>query len=61
MLAVWRRCQYYRTGYDLLLVLFILEADSSTGAGVIGDISMPKERGGYFGTFNLGPMVSSAG
>ena len=28
------------------------------GAGVIGDISTPKERGGFFGMFNLGPMVS---
>jgi predicted MFS family arabinose efflux permease len=28
------------------------------GAGVIGDISTPKERGGYFGMFNLGPMLA---
>ncbi|KAJ0268823.1 hypothetical protein COL940_013035 [Colletotrichum noveboracense] len=25
-------------------------------AGVIGDISTPEERGGFFGMFNLGPM-----
>lgn len=25
---------------------------------MIGDISTPKERGGFFGMFNLGPMVS---
>jgi hypothetical protein len=29
------------------------------GAGVIGDISTPEERGGYFGAFNLGPMVKT--
>lgn len=28
-----------------------------TGAGVIGDISVPAERGGFFGIFTLGPMV----
>jgi hypothetical protein len=27
------------------------------GAGVIGDISEPKERGGFFGVYALGPMV----
>ncbi|KAJ3952600.1 multidrug transporter [Colletotrichum tropicale] len=27
-------------------------------AGVIGDISTPEERGGFFGMFNLGPMIS---
>ena len=28
------------------------------GAGAIGGISTPKERGGYFGMFNLGPMIT---
>lgn len=28
------------------------------GAGVIGDISTASERGGYFGVYSLGPMVS---
>ncbi|KAK2033576.1 MFS general substrate transporter [Colletotrichum zoysiae] len=28
------------------------------GAGVIGDISTPEERGGFFGMFNVGPMLS---
>ena len=28
------------------------------GAGVIGDIAEPKERGGYFGFFNLGPQLA---
>jgi hypothetical protein len=28
------------------------------GAGVIGDISTREERGGFFGLFILGPMVS---
>ena len=27
------------------------------GAGVIGDISEPKERGGFYGIYALGPMV----
>ena len=27
------------------------------GAGVIGDISEPKERGGLYGIYTLGPMV----
>ncbi|KAG6832560.1 hypothetical protein H0H92_000189 [Tricholoma furcatifolium] len=27
------------------------------GAGAIGDISTPKERGGFFGMFSIGPMV----
>lgn len=47
----------------LLIVLRLLQAAgcSSTialGAGVIGDISTPDERGGYFGYFNLGPMLA---
>lgn len=29
----------------------------SIGAGVIGDISEPKERGGFYGVYALGPMV----
>lgn len=29
----------------------------NAGAGVIGDISVAKERGGYLGIFVLGPMV----
>ncbi|KAF2688974.1 MFS general substrate transporter [Lentithecium fluviatile CBS 122367] len=28
------------------------------GAGVIGDIATREERGGYFGMFNLGPMLA---
>jgi hypothetical protein len=28
------------------------------GAGVIGDIAEPSERGGFFGLYGLGPMVS---
>jgi hypothetical protein len=30
----------------------------SVGAGVIGDISNVAERGGFFGLFMLGPLVS---
>ncbi|KXH27035.1 hypothetical protein CSIM01_12610 [Colletotrichum simmondsii] len=47
----------------LLIVLRCLQAAGcastiALGAGVIGDISTPEERGGFFGTFNLGPMLS---
>ncbi|KAF2797294.1 MFS general substrate transporter [Melanomma pulvis-pyrius CBS 109.77] len=45
----------------LLLRCFQSGGSASTialGAGVIGDISTPKERGGYFGMFNLGPMLA---
>ena len=30
----------------------------SVGAGVIGDISSRAERGGFYGLFMLGPLVS---
>ncbi|KAK2016928.1 MFS general substrate transporter [Colletotrichum eremochloae] len=45
----------------LLVVLRCLQATGSAstvalGAGVIGDISTPEERGGFFGMFNLGAM-----
>ena len=30
----------------------------SIGAGVVGDISSGAERGGFFGLFMLGPLVS---
>ena len=45
----------------LLLRCFQSGGSASTialGAGVIGDISTSRERGGYFGTFNLGPMLA---
>jgi multidrug resistance protein len=47
----------------LLLFLRCFQSGGSAstialGAGVIGDISTPKERGGYFGMFNLGPMLA---
>ena len=32
--------------------------DKSPGAGVVGDISTRSERGGFFGLFTIGPMVS---
>ncbi|KAI8270421.1 hypothetical protein K4K58_010918 [Colletotrichum sp. SAR11_239] len=46
----------------LLIVLRCLQAAGcastiALGAGVIGDISTPEERGGFFGMFNLGPML----
>ncbi|KAJ0383625.1 hypothetical protein COL922a_010114 [Colletotrichum nupharicola] len=45
----------------LLIVLRCLQAAGcastiALGAGVIGDISIPEERGGFVGMFNLGPM-----
>jgi MFS family permease len=47
----------------LLLFLRCFQSGGSAstialGAGVIGDISTVKERGGYFGMFNLGPMLA---
>ncbi|KAJ0373904.1 hypothetical protein COL26b_007942 [Colletotrichum chrysophilum] len=47
----------------LLIVLRCLQAAGcastiALGAGVIGDVSTPEERGGFFGMFNLGPMIS---
>ena len=40
----------------LFLTLFLFSM--SVGAGVIGDISSRAERGGFFGLFMLGPLVS---
>lgn len=47
----------------LLLFLRCFQSGGSAstialGAGVIGDISTSSERGGYFGMFNLGPMLA---
>ncbi|PVH98443.1 MFS general substrate transporter [Periconia macrospinosa] len=47
----------------LLLFLRCFQSGGSAstialGAGVIGDIATTKERGGYFGMFNLGPMLA---
>lgn len=49
--------------YWLLLFLRCFQSGGSAstialGAGVIGDISTSRERGGYFGMFNLGPMLA---
>ena len=49
--------------YWLLLFLRCFQSGGSAstialGAGVIGDISTTRERGGYFGMFNLGPMLA---
>jgi multidrug resistance protein len=49
----------------LLLFLRCFQSGGSAstialGAGVIGDISTSRERGGYFGMFNLGPMLAPA-
>lgn len=48
--------------YWLLVLLRCVQAAGSAstialGAGVIGDIAEPFERGGFFGLFSLGPMV----
>jgi multidrug resistance protein len=47
----------------LLLFLRCFQSGGSAstialGAGVIGDISTSSDRGGYFGMFNLGPMLA---
>ncbi|KAJ3896532.1 MFS general substrate transporter [Lentinula edodes] len=51
--------------YWLLMVLRCLQATGSAstialGAGVIGDIAVPSERGGFFGFYSLGPMLGPA-
>ncbi|KAJ7062025.1 MFS general substrate transporter [Mycena amicta] len=51
--------------YWLLLFLRCFQAAGSAstialGAGVIGDISEPAERGGFFGVYNIGPLVGPA-
>ncbi|KIK59871.1 hypothetical protein GYMLUDRAFT_169012 [Collybiopsis luxurians FD-317 M1] len=51
--------------YWLLMVLRCLQATGSAstialGAGVIGDIAVPAERGGFFGFYSLGPMLGPA-
>ena len=33
----------------------------ASGAGIIGDIATPAERGGFFGLFGLGALVSACG
>ncbi|CAO3667419.1 unnamed protein product [Umbelopsis ramanniana] len=48
--------------YTALLVLRMLQAFGSSsviaiGAGCIGDISSPSERGTYFGIYSIGPML----
>ncbi|KAB5581296.1 major facilitator superfamily domain-containing protein [Coniochaeta sp. 2T2.1] len=51
------------SAFWLLLLLRALQAGGcastiSLGAGVIGDIATVDERGGFFGMFNLGPMLA---
>ncbi|KAJ7762584.1 MFS general substrate transporter [Mycena metata] len=51
--------------YWLLLFLRCFQAAGSAstialGAGVIGDISEPAERAGFFGVYNIGPLVGPA-
>ncbi|THU81798.1 MFS general substrate transporter [Dendrothele bispora CBS 962.96] len=51
--------------YWLLMFLRCLQAMGSTstialGAGVIGDISEPFERGGFMGLYGVGPLVGPA-
>ncbi|KAJ7090856.1 MFS general substrate transporter [Mycena belliarum] len=51
--------------YWLLLFLRCFQAAGSAstialGAGVIGDITEPAERGGFMGVYNIGPMVGPA-
>ncbi|KDQ63298.1 hypothetical protein JAAARDRAFT_147470 [Jaapia argillacea MUCL 33604] len=48
--------------YWLLMLLRAVQAAGSAstiavGAGVIGDVATPAERGGFFGVYNIGPMV----
>ena len=34
---------------------------TASGAGIIGDIATPAERGGFFGLFGLGALVGACG
>ncbi|EIW79693.1 MFS general substrate transporter [Coniophora puteana RWD-64-598 SS2] len=48
--------------YWLLMLLRCVQAAGSAstvalGAGVIGDIATPSERGGFYGLFSIGPML----
>ncbi|KAG1754839.1 major facilitator superfamily domain-containing protein [Suillus paluster] len=50
------------SAYWLLMLLRCIQAAGSAstvalGAGVIGDIATPAERGGFFGLFTLGPQA----
>lgn len=50
--------------YWVLLVLRMLQAVGSSsviaiGAGVVGDIATPAERGSYFGLFSMGQMLGT--
>jgi len=50
------------SAYWLLMLLRCLQATGSAstvalGAGIIGDIATPAERGGFFGLFGLGALV----
>ncbi|KAJ7061486.1 MFS general substrate transporter [Mycena amicta] len=51
--------------YWLLLFLRCFQAIGSAstvavGAGIIGDISTPAERGGFYGVYSIGPMMGPA-
>ncbi|KAJ8519675.1 hypothetical protein ONZ45_g3423 [Pleurotus djamor] len=51
--------------YWLLMLLRCIQAAGSAstialGAGVIGDIAVPAERGGFFGAYSLGPLIGPA-
>lgn len=53
------------SAYWLLMLLRCIQAAGSAstvalGAGVVGDIGTPAERGGFFGLFTLGPQVGPA-
>ncbi|KAG2155612.1 major facilitator superfamily domain-containing protein [Suillus clintonianus] len=53
------------SAYWLLMLLRCIQAAGSAstvalGAGVIGDIATPAERGGFFGLFTVGPQVGPA-
>ncbi|CDO75510.1 hypothetical protein BN946_scf184935.g46 [Trametes cinnabarina] len=43
--------------YWLLMVLRCLQAAGSASTVALADIAAPAERGGYFGMWNIGPMV----
>lgn len=41
----------------VLVFIFCFDDLQRLGAGVIGDIAEPKERGSFLGMFTIGPMV----
>ncbi|KAF8831336.1 hypothetical protein HHX47_DHR1000680 [Lentinula edodes] len=60
LLASYRIRQHDRPRYVCLFASHNRRVNLNSGAGVIGDIAVPSERGGFFGFYSLGPMLGPA-